>query len=112
LKRIILANFKAFEALLRHLMSHIRGLLVASTLSHFDQKHNPICQKLTPTEEQTIVQYIFDLDSRRFVPQLCGVADMADKLLAARGGEPVGKRWAARLVTRSEELKMAFNRAK
>ena len=37
---------------------------------------------------------------------------MADKLLAARGGQPVGKRWAERLVTRSDELKMAFNRAK
>lgn len=37
---------------------------------------------------------------------------MADKLLGARGGEPVGKRWAERFVTRSDELKMAFNRAK
>lgn len=37
---------------------------------------------------------------------------MANKLLGARGGEPVGKRWAERFVTRSDELKMAFNRAK
>jgi hypothetical protein len=37
---------------------------------------------------------------------------MADKLLAARGGELVGKCWAERFVTRSNELKMAFNRAK
>jgi hypothetical protein len=37
---------------------------------------------------------------------------MADKLLAVRGGGPVGKRWAERFVTRSDELKMAFNRAK
>jgi hypothetical protein len=37
---------------------------------------------------------------------------MADKLLAVRGGEPVGKHWAERFVTRSAELKMAFNRAK
>jgi hypothetical protein len=37
---------------------------------------------------------------------------MADKLLGARGGEPVGKCWARRFVTRSDELKMAFNRAK
>ena len=37
---------------------------------------------------------------------------MADKLLAIRGGKPVGKRWAERFVTRSPELKMAFNRAK
>jgi hypothetical protein len=69
-------------------------------------------QKLTATEEQTIVRYILDLDSQGFAPRLCEVADIADKLLAARGGEPVGKHWAERFVTRSAELKMAFNRAK
>ena len=37
---------------------------------------------------------------------------MADKLLDVRGGEPVGKCWAKRLVTRADELKTAFNRAK
>jgi len=37
---------------------------------------------------------------------------MADKLLAIRGGEPVGKNWPDRFVARSAELKMAFNRAK
>ena len=70
------------------------------------------CQKLTLTEEQTIVQYILDLDSRGFAPRLCEVADMADKLLATRGEERVGKNWAPRFVTRSDKLKMAFNRAK
>jgi len=68
--------------------------------------------KLTSTEEQTIVRYILDLDSRGFSPRLCEVADMADKLLTARGAEPVGKHWAERFVTRSGELKMAFTRAK
>ena len=72
----------------------------------------PNCQKLTTTEEQTIIRYILNLDSRGFAPRLCEVADMADKLLGVRGGEPVGKHWAERFVTRSDELKMAFNRAK
>jgi hypothetical protein len=72
----------------------------------------PGIQKLTATEEQTIVQYILNLDSRGFAPRLCEVADMADKLLGVRGGQPVGKCWAERFVTRSAELKMAFNRAK
>ena len=40
------------------------------------------------------------------------MADIADKLLAIRGGEPVGKHWAERFVTRLEELKIAFNQAK
>jgi hypothetical protein len=37
---------------------------------------------------------------------------MADKLLTARGKEPVGKNWIERFISRSDELKMAFNRAK
>ena len=40
------------------------------------------------------------------------MADIADKLLGTRGGELVGKCWAERFVTRSDKLKMAFNRAK
>ena len=66
-------------------------------------------RKLTTTEEQTIVRYILDLDSRGFAPRLCEVADMADKLLGIRGGELVSKNWAKRFVTRSDKLKMAFN---
>ena len=69
-------------------------------------------RKLTTTKEQTIIRYILDLDSRGFAPRLCEVADIADKLLSIRGGELVGKNWAERFVTRSDELKMAFNRAK
>ena len=37
---------------------------------------------------------------------------MANKILGARGGDPVGKNWAGRFVARSSELKTAFNRAK
>jgi len=37
---------------------------------------------------------------------------MADKVLDVRGGELVGRHWAERFVTRSDKLKMAFNRAK
>jgi hypothetical protein len=37
---------------------------------------------------------------------------MADKLLGIRGGEPVGKNWAERFITRSDKLKIALNRAK
>ena len=70
------------------------------------------CLKLTATEEQTIVQYILDLNLRGFAPRLCEVADMADKLLTTRSGIPVGKNWPGRFVSRMEELKMAFNQAK
>jgi hypothetical protein len=78
----------------------------------FRQEAPPNGRKLSATEEQTIVQYILDLDSRGFAPRLCEVADIADKVLAVRGGTPVGKNWAERFVSRTEGLKMAFNRAK
>ena len=37
---------------------------------------------------------------------------MADKLLDAQGRKLVGKQWPKRFITRSDELKMAFNQAK
>ena len=70
------------------------------------------CLKLTATEEQTIVQYILNLDSQGFAPQLYKVADIADKLLTTRGGIPVGKNWPRQFVSYTEELKMAFNQVK
>ena len=37
---------------------------------------------------------------------------MTDKLLATRSGKLVGKNWAKRFVTRTDKLKIAFNRVK
>jgi hypothetical protein len=96
---------RAYNIKQRVLSSRARGIT-------FCVETLPNCQKLTATKEQTIVQYNPNLNSQGFAPQLCKVADMADKLLAARGGEPVGKHWAERFVTCSAELKMTFNQAK
>jgi hypothetical protein len=68
--------------------------------------------KLTLSEEHTIIQYILDLDTRGFALRLSEVADIADKLLTTRGQETVRKNWTERFISRSDELKMAFNRAK
>jgi hypothetical protein len=38
----------------------------------------PNGQKLTLTEEQTIIRYILDLDARGFPPRKCEVKDMAN----------------------------------
>jgi hypothetical protein len=66
--------------------------------------------KLTPIEEEVIIQYILDLDSRGFAPRLAGVEDMANLLLNSRGGKYVGKLWAHRFVQRQPALKTRFNR--
>ena len=47
--------------------------------------------RLTELEENMIVIYIIDLDSRGFSPTLSQVKDMANKLLEGRGQEKVGK---------------------
>jgi hypothetical protein len=73
----------AFDVKRRTLDERARGIL-------FRLATPPNSHKLTRTEEQTIVRYILDLDSRGFAPRLCEVVDMADKLLGVRGGKAVG----------------------
>ena len=48
-------------------------------------------RKLTDLEEEVIVQYILELDSRGFPPRIDNVQDIANLLLATRGAQPVGK---------------------
>ncbi|KAF6527705.1 hypothetical protein HZS61_008007 [Fusarium oxysporum f. sp. conglutinans] len=70
----------------------------------------PKSRKLSDLEEQTIVQFILDLDSRGFPPRLRCVEEMANRLLADRDAPPVGKRWASNFVKRHRELKTRFFR--
>ncbi len=67
--------------------------------------------QLTPNEEETIVRYVLDLDSRGFPPRICCVEDMANLLLTTRHAKPVGKLWAYRFVQHRSELKTRFSRA-
>lgn len=66
--------------------------------------------KLLVTEEQTIVNYILDLDARRFPLHLPAIEDLADSLLAARHRDPVGPNWPRAFIKRRPELRMKFNR--
>jgi len=66
--------------------------------------------KLTLPEEETLVRYILDLDSRGFPTRISGVEDMANLLLATRRASRVGKQWAYRFVQRRPELKARFSR--
>lgn len=52
----------------------------------------PKSRKLTELEESAFVQYILDLDSRIFLPYICDIEDIANKLLADSNASPVGKR--------------------
>ena len=61
-------------------------------------------------EEDILSRHILDLGARGFPPDLSGVEDMANLILASRGGKRVSKRWAHRFVQRRPELKMRFSR--
>ncbi len=51
----------------------------------------PNCSKLSKLEEEVIIRYILDLDSRGFAPRLTSVEDIANYILESRGGKRVGK---------------------
>jgi hypothetical protein len=48
--------------------------------------------KLSKLEEEVIIRYILDLDSRGFASRLAGVEDIANLLLKSRGQDPIGTR--------------------
>ena len=71
-------------------------------------------RKLLATEEQSLVDWILDLDRRGFPPHIIDVRRMADALLAARGQNPppppVGKNWVSRFVNSQSELQTKWDR--
>ncbi|KAH7548829.1 hypothetical protein BM1_10854 [Bipolaris maydis] len=71
-------------------------------------------RKLSSIEEQSLVQWILDLDRRGFPPHIIDVRQMADALLAARGQDPppqpVGKKWVSRFIQSQPELQTKWSR--
>ena len=53
---------------------------------------------LNELEEQIIINYILDRDSRGFPPRQADVEDMANWLRKTRRVKPVGKLWAHRFI--------------
>ncbi|SCO91748.1 related to transposase [Fusarium oxysporum] len=65
----------------------------------------PSSRKLSDQEEQLIVEYILNLDSRGFPSRHRDIEEMANRLLAERDASPVGKRWAINFIKRQPQLK-------
>ncbi|KAL2885614.1 hypothetical protein HOO65_070076 [Ceratocystis lukuohia] len=70
----------------------------------------PKSRKISDLEEEVIVEYIIDLGSRGFPPQIRGLEEMANRLLAGRDAPPVSKHWASNFIKRQPDLKTCFNR--
>jgi hypothetical protein len=66
----------------------------------------PNSKKLDKLEEEALVQRILDLDQRGIGATRAMVQDMANDLLAERGGEPVGKHWVDNFKTRTPEIRL------
>jgi hypothetical protein len=66
--------------------------------------------KLLRHKEEAVIQYIRKLDARVFAPTLSYVQEMANQLLAARGSNQVGEKWARNLVRRKPEIKSQVTR--
>jgi hypothetical protein len=67
-------------------------------------------RKLTNSEEDAIIRYIIDLDSRSFPPRLSSVKDMANRLLELRSNQCVGVNWATNFIRRQPQLKTRLSR--
>jgi hypothetical protein len=80
----------------------------AKTPARRDTRHN--LSKLTKSEEESVVRRIRDLSLRGFAPSFSEVRSMADQLLAARHGNPVGINWVERFIKRQPEIKSQLTR--
>ena len=61
-------------------------------------KSRPNYSKLLKLEEEVIIRYILNLDSRGFTPRLTSVEDITNYILESRGGKRVSKLWVHRFV--------------
>ncbi|RYN49874.1 hypothetical protein AA0114_g6412 [Alternaria tenuissima] len=97
----IRALARAYDVPESTLRTRLRGVYPRSEIVSVNRK-------LLTTEEQSLVQWILDLNRRGFPPYIIDVRRMADALLAARGQDPpplpVGKNWVSRFVNSQSEL--------
>ena len=92
----------AIEAIQNHQMRSILAAAKAYNVSYTTLRQRlasrparrdilPNSRKLTDLEEESIVQYIINLYTRSFPPQLSGVKDIANQLLHAHDTSDVGQ---------------------
>ena len=67
----------------------------------------PNSRKLTPTEEESLLQRILELDKQGFPPRISTVREFANIILESRGVQPpltVGINWATTFIKRQDLL--------
>jgi hypothetical protein len=76
----------------------------------FRQDTRAYGHKLTPEEEQSLLQWILSMDMRGSAPRPPMVRDMANILLRERNGQPVGINWVYNYTKRYPEIRTRFSR--
>ena len=66
--------------------------------------------KLSPNEEQSLLNWILSMDTRGSAPRPSMARDMANILLAERGNQTVGINWIYKFTNRHKELKSRYSR--
>jgi hypothetical protein len=69
--------------------------------------------RLSPTQEESLVEWILSMDSRGVPPRPSHVQEMANILLQAdnpSGFKPIGKNWVSTFTNRREEIKIRYSR--
>jgi hypothetical protein len=69
--------------------------------------------KLTQTEEETLLNWVLDMDSRGYPPRIRAVGDAAKMLLEKRVGASakIGVNWAQHFIKRQPQLSSKYTRA-
>lgn len=70
-----------------------------------------LIRRLTKLEEESLVAYILDLDSRGIGATRAMVRDMVNDLLAEHGQKPVGHLWVDNFSKRTAEIKLRQSRS-
>jgi hypothetical protein len=68
-------------------------------------------QRLTPSEENVLVQKVLELDSRGIPVRLDRLRDFASSITQARGAPQVGSKWAYNFIKRTLPLRTRATRS-
>jgi hypothetical protein len=98
------AAAKAYGIPLSTLHGRLRGA-TSSALSHQHQ------QRLTPAQEDFLVDWILDEDARACPPSHARVREMANRILRMNGdSQPIGKLWISHFIKRQPRVASVIGR--
>ena len=98
------AAAKAYGISQSTLSMRLRGV-TTSTLSHQHQ------QRLTPRQEDFLVEWILEEDARACPPSHARVREMANRILRMNGDDrPIGKHWIYYFIKRQPRIALVVGR--